>query len=131
MLLISATKSSVPKPIFSGGSDFGFSMLLAFIGGFQVAQGIRFLTQKEKTISAALLILFCAAQFIQFALSMRPSSPVRIIDGRMNLNAETAVSSPWHVVVATGEERLSLRTQFQERIPTSLNRKSCATTYPS
>ncbi len=124
MLVIAAMKAVVTHPVFSGNVDFCVSALLAVGAGVQLLVGGRSSRKKNSVLSAVIILLFCNAQFLQFAFSKRPPSPYqgvdfsayylagkvlserpisqsvyqlpRFADGRMNLNAETPSSSPWH-----------------------------------
>lgn len=123
MLAVAAAKALLPHPIFSGGADFALSVLLASLAALQISRPVRFLTQHQRLLAVALLVLFCVTQLLQFMVSLVPPSRVRSIDfsayyiaakvlsekppqsiyqlplladGRMNLNVETPLSSPWH-----------------------------------
>jgi len=124
MFLISAGNALAPHPVFSGNVGLICSALLALIAGIQILHGVKFLRQnKEVTLSAVVLVVFCVAQLVQYVRTTALPSPnhgvdfsayylagkvisetpaqslyqlPRFADGRMNLNAPVPISSPWH-----------------------------------
>jgi hypothetical protein len=135
MFLMAALKAVDVHPIFSGNLDFGLSALLALAAGVRILCGIESLQPRESGLAAVLLLLFCNAQLMEFAVSKRPPSPYqgddfaayyiagrvlsekpiseslysfpRLPDGSMNLNAEAPVSSPWHTAATRYKVRFA------------------------
>jgi Glycosyltransferase family 87 len=123
MLLVSAGNTLCYSPIFSGTRGLAFSGLLAATAGVQVLRGSGFLRRRETVLCGVMLIVFCLAQMVQFALAKGPplvkrgvdfsayylagkvisEKPAESIyqlplfaDGRLNLDTEVPDSSPWH-----------------------------------
>ena len=123
MLLISAGNALAPHPIFSGNVGLACSALLALVACIQILQGAKFLRQKEAALAGVMLVVFCVAQVVHYAFTMRAvqinrgfdfsasylaaklvsKTPTQslyqlplLADGRMDLTVAAPVASAWH-----------------------------------